>query len=167
MKIRLMIYTLTFTLILMSLCGCARPEPPPEQVLLALTEAEIGLPAGQIYLASAGKEEASYLSPDLISALYGKGELPWQLSLIEDYGIFLSITQHPCEFAVFRCYSRSDTDLVAAMCHERLDALCAHYGETEYERYTEQAAVAVIGKHVLLLVSADARHALATARRVL
>ncbi|MBQ7378761.1 MAG: hypothetical protein IJW70_03660 [Clostridia bacterium] len=147
--------------------GCASKSPAPDRVLCALTDAEIGLPPGQIYLAGAQPHEAAYLSDDMISTLYGNGELPWQLSLVEDYGIFLSTAQHPCEFAAFLCYSRSDTDLVAAMCHARLDLLRAHYKGTEYELYTNEARVAVAGRYVLLLISSDADHALDVARRVI
>ncbi len=147
--------------------GCARQLPSPDRVLCALTDAEIGLPPGQTYLASAQAHETAYLSDDMFSTLYGKGELPWQLSLVEDYGIFLSTAQHPCEFAAFLCYSRSDTDLVAAMCQERLDLLRAHYNGTQYASYTQGARVAVVGRYVLLLVSSDADHALDAARRVL
>ena len=129
--------------------------------------AEIGLPAGQVYLASAPKESEAYLAPDLMAALYGEGELPWQLSLLEDYGLFLSTAQHPCEFAVFRVRARSDTDDVAAMCLSRLDALCIHYKDTQYASYTQNARVVVIGKYVLLLISSDPDHALRAAQRVL
>ena len=147
--------------------GCAPSSPAPEQVLCALTDAEIGLPAGQLYLSRAEAHEATYLSNDMLSTLYGNGELPWQLSLVEDYGIFLSTAQHPCEFAAFLCYSRSDTDLVAAMCHERLDLLRVHYKNTQYASYTQGARVAVVGRYVLLIVSSDAENALRAARRVL
>ena len=129
--------------------------------------AEIGLPAGQVYLASAPKESEAYLAPDLMAALYGEGELPWQLSLLEDYGLFLSTAQHPCEFAVFRVRARSDTDDVAAMCLSRLDALRIHYKNTQYASYTQNARVVVIGKYVLLLISSDPDHALRAAQRVL
>ena len=147
--------------------GCAPSSPSPEQVLTALIEAEIGLPPGNMYLSHAETHEAAYLSDDMICDLYGNGELPWQLSLVEDYGIFLSSAQHPCEFAVFVCYSRSDTDQVATMCHARLDALRAHYKGTPFASYTQNARVAVVGRYVLLLISSDADHALNAARRVL
>ena len=152
---------------LMLSVGCAQQSPAPEQVLTALIEAEIGLPPGNMYLSHAEAHEDSYLSDDMICDLYGNGELPWQLSLVQDYGIFLSSAQHPCEFAVFVCYSRSDTDQVATMCHARLDALRAHYKGTDYASYTQNARVAVIGRYVLLLISSDAEHALRAARRVL
>lgn len=151
--------------------GCQRGDPAPADVLAALTEAEIGLPAGQIYLSSASQEDAAFLPPDLISALYGEGELPWQLSQIKDYGFFLSTAQHPCEFAVFRTYAHSDTDDVAAMCHARLDALRVHYKDSQYAaqyaHYLQQARVVVIGNYVLLLISADAEHALRAAKGVI
>jgi hypothetical protein len=118
-------------------------------------------------LSAAPEDDASYLSPDLVAVLYGEGELPWQLSLLEDYGLFLSTAQHPCEFAVFRCYARSDTDDVAAMCLSRLDTLRIHYKNTQYASYTQNARVVVIGKYVLLLISSDPEHALGAAKRVL
>ena len=159
--------------------GCHGGDPAPADVLAALTEAEIGLPAGQIYLSSASQEDAAFLPPDLISALYGEGELPWQLSQIKDYGLFLSTAQHPCEFAVFRTYAHSDTDDVAAMCHARLDALRVHYKDSQYAaqnaahtaaqyaHYLQQARVVVIDNYVLLLISADAEHALRAAKGVI
>ena len=149
---------------LMLLTSCARADASSAQVLDALIDAEIGLPAGQIYLSAALEDDASYLSPDLVAALYGEGELPWQLSLLEDYGLFLSTAQHPCEFAVFRCYAHSDTDDVAAMCLARLDTLRTHYKDTQYASYTQNARVVVIGKYVLLLISSDTEHALRAAK---
>ena len=153
------------------LCACARTDASPEQILSALLDAEIGLPAGQVYLASAPQDCEAYLAPDLMAALYGEGEPPWQLALVEDYGIFLSTAQHPCEFAVFRTYARSDTDDVAAMCCARLDALRIHYKNTQYAaqyaHYVQDARVVVIGKYVLLLISSDPDHALRAAERVL
>ena len=160
-------FSLFLIFCLFSLSACAKDSPAPEQVLTALVEAEIGLPPGNMYLSHAEAHEDSYLSDDMICDLYGNGELPWQLSLVQDYGIFLSSAQHPCEFAVFVCYSRSDTDQVATMCHARLDALRAHYKGTDYASYTQNARVAVIGRYVLLLISSDAEHALRAARRVL
>lgn len=165
MKKRLLAFLL---LSILFLSACSRTQTAcPEQVLSALTEAEIGLPAGQLYLSSAPEDDAAYLSPDLMAALYGQGEPPWQLSLVEDYGIFLSTAQHPCEFAVFQTYAHSDTDDVAAMCCTRLDALRIHYKDTQYAYYLQQARVIVIDKYVLLLVSSDTENALRAARRVL
>ena len=120
-----------------------------------------------MYLSSAAEESQAYLSPDLMAALYGEGELPWQLSLVEDYGIFLSTAQHPCEFAVFRTYARSDTDELAALCCARLDDLRVHYKDTPYAAYVQDARVVVMGKYVLLLISSDPTHALRAAERVL
>lgn len=161
------ILLLFLTVPLIYLCSCAHADPTPAQVLDALTKAEIGLPAGHVYLSAAPEDQEVYLSPDLMAALYGQGELPWQLSLIEDYGLYLSTAQHPCEFAVFRTYARSDTDDVAAMCHVRLDALRAHYKDTQYANYVHDARVIVIGKYVLLLISSDTEHALRAAKGVI
>ena len=163
-KLRVLLLVLS---ILLLLCACAKEQATAAQVLDALVKAEIGLPAGQIYLSAAPEDDASYLSPDLMAALYGEGELPWQLSLLEDYGLFLSAAQHPCEFAVFRVRSRSDTDDVAAMCLSRLDTLRSHYKNTQYASYTQNARVVVIGKYVLLLISSDTEHALRAAKGVL
>ena len=153
--------------ILLLLCSCAKEQATAAQVLDALVAVEIGLPAGQIYLSAASEDDASYLSPDLVAALYGEGELPWQLSLIEDYGLFLSTAQHPCEFAVFRVRARSDTDDVAAMCLTRLDDLRMHYKDSAYAAYLQNARVVVSGKYVLLLISSDPEHALRAAKGVI
>ena len=164
---RRLVCTLLSVWLICHFCACARTEASAAEVLDAMIGAEIGLPAGQVYLASAPKESEAYLAPDLMAALYGEGELPWQLSLLEDYGLFLSTAQHPCEFAVFRVRARSDTDDVAAMCLSRLDALRIHYKNTQYASYTQNARVVVIGKYVLLLISSDPDHALSAAQRVL
>ena len=153
--------------ILLLLCACAKEQATAALVLDALVDAEIGLPAGQIYLSAASEDDASYLSPDLVAALYGEGEPPWQLSLLEDYGLFLSTAQHPCEFAVFRVRARSDTDDVAAMCLSRLDTLRMHYKDTAYAAYLQNARVVVCGKYVLVLISSDPEHALRAAKGVI
>lgn len=160
------VYTVLLTLTVL-LCSCARADASSAQVLSALIDAEIGLPAGQIYLSAAPEDDASYLSPDLVAALYGGGELPWQLSLLEDYGLFLSTAQHPCEFAVFRVRARSDTDDVAAMCLTRLDTLRMHYKDTAYAAYLQNARVVVSGNYVLLLISSDTAHALRAAKGII
>ena len=163
-KLRVLLLVLS---ILLLLCACAKEHATAAQVLDALVKAEIGLPAGQIYLSAAPEDDAAYLSPDLVAALYGEGELPWQLSLLEDYGLFLSTAQHPCEFAVFRVRARSDTDDVAAMCLARLDTLRMHYKDSAYAAYLQNARVVVSGNYVLLLISSDPDHALRAAQRVL
>ncbi len=175
---RLRVTILIFCIMLLSV-SCAGEQASAAQVLDALVDSEIGLPAGQIYLSGAQEHDAAYLSPDLMAALYGQGEPPWQLSLIEDYGFYLSTAQHPCEFAVFRTYARSDTDEVAAMCLTRLDALRTYYKDTpyatqyatqhatQYAYYLENARVVVMGNYVLLLISSDTEHAIGAAKRVL
>ena len=164
---RRLVCTLLSVWLICHFCACARTEASVAEVLDAMIGAEIGLPAGQVYLASAPESGEAYLSPDLTAALYGEGEPPWQLSLVEDYGIFLSTAQHPCEFAVFLTYARSDTDDVAAMCCARLDDLRIHYKDTPYAAYLASARVVVSGKYVLLLISSDPDHALRAAERVL
>ena len=158
---RLLLFWLALSLL--SCTGCAQRQATASQVLDALVRAEIGLPAGQSYLSAAPEDDPAYLPPALMSTLYGQGEPPWQLALIEDYGIWLSTAGHPCEFAVFFCYARSDTDEVAAMCRARLDDLCAFYQNTQYAAYLQNAKVAISGKCVLLLISSDPEHALRTA----
>ena len=66
-KLRVLLLVLS---ILLLLCACAKEQATAAQVLDALVAAEIGLRAGQIYLSAVPEDDASYLSPDLVAALY-------------------------------------------------------------------------------------------------
>jgi hypothetical protein len=77
---------------------------------------------GEIYLCGAQEGDIGYASRDLLVTLYGEKNVEEYFTVISDYAIYIS-AREPGEIAIFECFSRSDTDLVAAMCFERSDEL--------------------------------------------
>ena len=144
--------------------GCAS-KTAPEDVVLALSENEIGLGGGRMYCFSATEGDESYLSDDMLLSLYGFDR---GLSGLSNGAIYLSGFCYPCEFAVFVCESTSTAEDVALSLRSRVDFLyknssvAASFCEMtveEYRAYIESAAVLISGRYVALIISSDTESA--------
>ena len=65
---------------------------------------------------------------------------------------------------VFRCVSRSDTDLVAKLLLQRLDALRRQYRDTEQQAVVENARIVILGKYVIFAAVSNAEDAIEAAK---
>ena len=81
-------------------CSCGKGRAASEILSVMCERAEI-LPAGQVYQKGAEEGQAEYLSPAMCASLYGDGDVPAEMELMEDYAIYLSSFARPFELAVF------------------------------------------------------------------
>ena len=118
------------------------------------------LPAGKYYSSKAQKGEPEYLSSTLIASLFGGGSYP---KVAEDWievALYLSVGNHPCEFAVILCQNRDAAHDTAKLFCSRLSAIKITKNSAEYENMITNAKVAVSGNFALLIISSDPENAL-------
>lgn len=161
---------LLFVIILIFICitasSCsARVYAPCREILGALVDAEVGLPAGKIYDMKAPAGDGEFLSDSLLGALYGNGGLPPVAESWLDCALFLSFSEHPCEFAVFLCDSRDAAVDTARILCSRLDSIKTLKGGGEYQALLDSARVCIMKNYVVLIISSDADAAQKTASR--
>ena len=131
---------------------------PCIDVLNALTEAEIGLPAGKIYSSSAKEGDDGYISDSLLASLLGNGEMITLFDSWLDYAFFLPSGDHPCEFVVILCDTPTSAKDTARLLSRRLNTLRSANkasGNREHDAYLENAAVMINRNYVLLIISSD------------
>ncbi len=148
---KIVLFTVIIALILSHLSSCGETRTA-EDVLLSITKNLDSLPYGNLYLKSAKEGEAAYLTRDAITSLYHEGAREYEFTLIEDFAIYLC-PKEPREVAVFKCYSSSDTDLVASMCLRRIDMLRIALEETPYKDVPKRAKVDISGRFVSVVMT--------------
>ena len=175
-------------LCILSGVGCAsRPSICAPEVLLAMTAAGSSHPVGDAYiLPSSTVPDAaeSEKQPDgqiwriadssLLHAAFGNesstenNEISELSQGIVDSGaMFLSTAHVPCEYMVFHCISRSDTDMVVELLLRRLDVLRQQYRDTEHQATIENARILVLDKYVIFAVAQSADDAIDAACRAI
>jgi len=145
-----LILILTLLLLLSSLPSCA----PRREAWEVLEErmAEYTLPDGVCYRSDAAEGESTYASPALLASLYGTDAAKRITEFTESYAIYLSSFALPCEMAVFRAYSRSDTHVLMAVCLERLDQLRVLLRHTEHATALKGASIVTDGYFVIMQI---------------
>lgn len=157
-------------LLFSSLFSCSATKnihTPCRDVVAAMTEAEIGLPAGRYYSMYAPEGEDEYLSPSLIASLLGTGSLPVVSEDWLDVALFLSLKDSPCEFAVILCSSRDAAEDTAALFHSRISAIKITKTSPKYYQMIENASATVTGNYAILIISTDPANALRTAKKAI
>ena len=155
-------------LLLFPLSSCAASSTPDcREILTAMTDAEIGLPAGKTYSLRAKKGDDEYLSEHLLNSLYGDGERPVMADGWIDIAIFLSLSDHPCEFAVFLCDSKDTaTDTARMLCHH-IDVIRTANEGLQFSHYLDNATVTIIKNYVLMIISSDSENILKVASKII
>jgi hypothetical protein len=142
------------------LCACAKKETPScRELIVALTDAEIGLPAGRIYCLLSEEGDPEFFSQSLINSLFGGGEKPVMADGWLDCAVFLSSGKHPCEFAAFFCDSPDSADDTAKMLCRRLSSLKTAKSSDEYDSFFNSACVMISKNYVFLIISSDTDNA--------
>lgn len=136
----------------LGLCACGERVDAKEVLceLLAVST----LPRGVLYHSSAAEGQTGYASESLLGALYGEAALSHEFGRLESFAIYSSGRMELCEVAVFCCLAASDTDLVAKMCHARVDHLERYLAAVGGE--APPMRIWVRGRWVFMAVSADA-----------
>ena len=150
MKTHKLFIIILFVFLLPTLFSSCNDNRRAEDILFSITKDIDDLPDGNVYLKSADEGSECFLSPMIISALYGEGAVSYEFSLIEDFAVYLSSFKTPCEVAVYKCYSASDTDLIASMCLSRIENLKIILAETSFSETLSNATVSVSGKFVIV-----------------
>lgn len=162
-------YLFTFVIALSLLfvaCSCSKKTfPSCRDILVAMTDAEAGLPAGRVYCATAEPGKPEFLDDSLLAALYGGGSLPAVAQDWLDCAVFLASSSHPCELAVFLCSSHDAASDTARLLCERLRSLKnAKSANEELSPMLESASVTIFGNFVFFIVSSDPQNALKVAK---
>ena len=162
------VIVLCLCIILLFLSSCAQKELIPcREILGKLVDAEIGLPAGQIYDLAAFEGDDEYLDERLINSLFGEGGSPPMRSGWIDLALFLPTSSHPCEFAIFLCDTPDTaTDTARILCR-RLDIINSLKTDDESSSILDSATVTIIGNYVLLIISSDAQNAIKIATKLI
>ena len=137
------------------------------QLLRAMTDAEIDLPAGKYYSLSAAEGDDEYLSRSLLTALYGNGALPRVTEAWSDCALYLPFSDHPCEFAVIYCRDLDSAEDTARLMSARLAVLKNAKSSHEYSEMLEKARVVIVGNYTLLVISSDSESAIKIFKKAL
>ena len=135
------------------LASCSAKSASASEIFYTVYEKLSPVSYGEIYFSNQDKGTKHYMSSALFSTVYGDGVPLAEADLIEEYAIYLSSFALPCEIAVFKCYSPSDTPKIEQMCIRRLDFLKKHFKNTEYENILDTASVISSGKYVIMIIS--------------
>ena len=155
---------LCIMLCLSALPSCAKHENPTcRNILSAMIEIEINIPAGKIYNLRASRGDDEYLEERVINSLFGDGSSPPVREGWLDLALFLPVSAHPCELAVFLCDTPDTAGDTARLLCRRLDVIKSTRKAPEYSAMLNSATVTVIGNYVLLIISEDPALALRAA----
>lgn len=158
-----------FTVLGLCSCGYSNEIVPCENIVKAITDSEIGLPAGKIYSASAGEGESGYIPDSLLNSLFGGGG---KISLFDswiDYSFFMPSSVHPCEIVVILCNSPENAKDTARLLCRRLNTIrnvkddSQNINATDLALYLDGAEVTISRNYVLLIISSDTAAAKKTA----
>ena len=142
-------------------CGARREADGVLSELLAVSS----LGRGVVYSSRAAAGDAGYASESLLSALYGEASISHEFKKLESFAIYSSGRMELCEVAVFCCVAASDTDLLARMCHSRIEHLTRYLAAVGEN--APQMRVWVRGRWVFMAVCAEADTLMKHSSRVL
>ena len=117
------------------------------------------LSAGRLYLLKAKEWEDAYLSSELFSSLYATPyyeDASIEMACLEDCAVYLSSSLDSfCEIGIFLCYSNTDTERIAKMCHRRI-SLVSSLKQADAEAL-KNARVEIKGHYVIYsLIASEA-----------
>ena len=175
-----------FSLSIVCVVGCTSQAKASAYDVLSsmVSAAPSAIPAGDVYVLSNDVASGTLMptnasdSPpwrvaddSLLLAAFGRdgsgengGISELSQEIVDSGAMFFSTAAQPCELMVFRCVSRSDTDLVAELLLRRLDTLRRQYRDTEQQAIVENARVVILGKYVVFAVAVNAQDAIEAAK---
>ncbi len=148
-------------------CCAKREDPACRDILSAMIEAEIDIPAGKIYDLRASEGNEEYIEERVINSLFGNGSVPPMRQGWLDLALFLPTSDHPCELAVFRCDTPDTASDTARLLCRRLDLIKSAKTSAEYSAILSTATVTVIDNYVMLIISKDPAQAVRAARSLI
>ena len=148
-KLNFFIKIASIAILLALLTSCTDRESA-QGMLFNITKDFDELPDGSVYLSSAEEESENFLSATMINTLYHEGAAEYEFSMIEEYAVYISEFAKPCEIAIYKCYSRSDTNLIASMCLKRIEKLTIMLTGTSFSEIPLKADVDIKGHFVIV-----------------
>ena len=109
---------------------------------------------GSVFLLGADEGSLEYFSDEIKLLMYGENSLDRYFPKIEDCAVYVS-SHIPEEIAVFKCYSRSDTDEIAKMCLERADMIKVSLRGGAWKSKTEKIRVTIHRQYVVFSFTDD------------
>ena len=166
-KTVIFLFVIILSLGYLSSCVAHKAQPTCREILTAMTSAEIILPAGKHYSSTAAEGEDEYLSPLLLSSVFGNGAYPILADGWIDCALYLPYGDHPCEFAVILCKSHDIAEDTAKLFCSRLADLKIAKSSSESTKLLDSAKIAIMNNFVIFIISADAELALKTAKSMI
>ena len=164
MKKRFFIIFLALSILILSACSNRESDfPICHDVVNAICDGEISLPAGKIYYKSASAGEDGYISDDMLSATLGGGKSLSIFELWDDIALFLPSSDHPCEIIAIHCASVADTSDTALLLSSRLSDI-KNAKADKYPEYFDDCKIFIIKNYVLMIVSSDRENAFKIAK---
>ena len=158
------------------LSSCLIGNSPDTSAVLSEMQKTAGdLPAGNTYTTKSTPGAHDHLSESLLTALYGTNGYPEVFGRAESISLWISSGLHACEFAVFLCSNRRDTEEIADLCLGRIDTM-QHFVNANSAKLSleeassanlKEATVAVVGRYVIMAVSSDAKSAVSAAKEMI
>lgn len=139
---------------LLALCSCSQNVEEDTFDILCELLAYSGenREEAALYSSSADIGEFGYIDDGIKTTLYGERCDKDYFPLVEEYSICL-FERQAGEVALFKCYSRSDTDTIAQMCLERADLIKVMLNGTEHEEKSRAIRIEIHGRYVLFSFS--------------
>lgn len=164
---KLLCYILIFCTLLST--SCAKNENHAllcYEILQAMCEKELSLPAGIIYSSRAKEGEEGYIKESLLASLFGNGKQLDIFKFWDDIAIFLPSGSDACEFAVIHCTHSDNTPDTARLLSTRQNDLKSSKGE-KHPEYFESMEILTVKNYIIMAVSTDAKNAYKVARDII
>jgi hypothetical protein len=151
---RFILFIFAVLLLAVALLSCRAESQSAEELLSSLMADTQGLPAGNIYVKGAEEGESAYFSQSLCESMYGARAFEL-LTFTEDFAIYMASVAAPYEIAVFKCYSATDAEKLAAVCMSRAQDLRVILSKTEWRELCDSAKIKVDGRIVVMTVTGN------------
>ena len=132
-------------------CSCEKKALSCEELLMFCVEYGIENYSdnGTVFFKEAEEGDAFFISDKIKERMYGERFLE-ALDGTEDFAIYVSAST-PYEIALFKCYSRNDTENILRMCYERADELKVALRFGKWEKATQGILIRGYKNHVVFL----------------
>ena len=104
---------------------------------------------GKVFLKKADEGDTFFISEKIKRTMYGERFLE-AIKKTEDFAIYVSAS-NPYEIAVFKCYSKNDTEDILQMCYERADEIKVALRFGKWEEATKGILIRGYKNYVVFL----------------
>lgn len=143
--------------VLLALCSCNSESVDCEELLIYSLDYGIDgyRDNGSIFLKSAEEGSAFFISEKTKKLIYGEGFFDY-LEGCEDYAIYTAAS-NPYEIAIFKCFSRNDTNNILRMCYERADEIKVALRFGRWEGASKDILISECENYIIFLFTDSAQ----------